>query len=157
MISEGVERIINSLKVFLLKHCIVIITILILNILLVFLGLWSNTILVKEVSDKNIEKGISKCTESVNDLDNIIYMRENIVNFVERDYRYMNKLEDNQLTTKQLVDETFKMINKNTDYFNNLDIACDGKIESTKNSKYEDSSLIGINWYYIAIKRGDIW
>lgn len=84
-------------------------------------------------------------------------MRENIVNFVERDYRYMNKLEDNQLTTKQLVDETFKMINKNTDYFNNLDIACDGKIESTKNSKYEDSSLIGINWYYIAIKRGDIW
>lgn len=146
MISEGVERIINSLKVFLLKHCIVIFTILILNILLVFLGLWSNTILVKEVSDKNIEKGISKCTESVNDLDNIIYMGENIVNFVERDYRYMNKLEDNQLTTKQLVDETFKMINKNTDYFNNLDIACDGKIESTKNSKYEDSSLIGIKW-----------
>lgn len=157
MISEGVERIINSLKVFLLKHCIVIFTILILNILLVFLGLWSNTILVKEVSDKNIEKGISKCTESVNDLDNIIYMGENIVNFVERDYRYMNKLEDNQLTTKQLVDETFKMINKNTDYFNNLDIACDGKIESTKNSKYEDSSLIGIKWYYIAIKRGYIW
>lgn len=112
-----------------------------------FLGLWSNTILVKEVSDKNIEKEISKCLESVNDLDNIIYLGENIVNFVERDYRCMNKLEDNRLTTKLLVDDTLKMINEKTDYFYNLYIACDGKVESTMVDSYENSSPIGRDWY----------
>lgn len=147
LIGKGVVRIINRIKMSFKKHIIVLITMLILNILLVFLGLWGNAILVKEVEEKNIEKGISKCSESVNELDNIIYLGENIVNFVERDYRYMNKLEDNRLTTKYLVDETFKMINENTDYFYNLYIACDGKVESTMVDSYENSSPIGREWY----------
>lgn len=149
-------RIINSLRGNLKKHCIVIITMLILNISLVFIGLWGNTILVKEIFDKNIEKGISKCAESVNDLDNIIYLGENIVNFVERDYRYMNKLTDNQLTAKDLVEETYTMINVNTDYFYNLYIACNGKVVSTINNRYEDINPTGREWYEIAIKRGDL-
>lgn len=156
MIKKGEVSNINSLRVIFKKHCIVIITILMLNISLVFLGLWGNAILVREVSDKNIEKGISKCAESVNGLDNIIYLGENIVNFVERDYRYMNKIEDNQLTSKQLVEETFNMINENTDYFYNLYIACNGKMESIMDNRYENSSLVGREWYDIAIKRGDI-
>lgn len=156
LIGKGVVRIINRIKISFKRHIIVLITMLILNISLVFLGIWGNAILVKEVEEKNIEKGISKCSESVNDLDNIIYLGENIVNFVERDYRYMNKLEDNRLTTKLLVDETFKMINENTDYFYNLYIACDGKVESTMVDSYENSSPIGRDWYEIAIERGDL-
>lgn len=149
-------KIINSIIVKLKQHFTLLITILMINILLVFLGLWWNTILAEEVSNKNIEKGVSKCAESVNVLDNIIYLGENVVNFVERDYRYMNKLQDNSVTTKDLVDETFKMINENADYFYNLYIASNDWVESAKVNKYENSNPIGREWYDIAVERGNL-
>ncbi|PHV71205.1 hypothetical protein CS063_05805 [Sporanaerobium hydrogeniformans] len=129
---------------------------LILNILLVLLGIFGNIILVNEVFEKNIEKGISKSIESVNYLDSIIYIGENIVNFVERDYRYMKKIPDDLLTTKDLVDDTFKMINENPNCFYNLYIACNGKVVGTRDERYINSNPIGREWYDLAISRGDL-
>ncbi|WP_180270707.1 HD domain-containing phosphohydrolase [Sporanaerobium hydrogeniformans] len=78
------------------------------------------------------------------------------MNFVERDYRYMKKIPDDLLTTKDLVDDTFKMINENPNCFYNLYIACNGKVVGTRDERYINSNPIGREWYDLAISRGDL-
>ena len=147
---------IHEIKDFFKKHYLIMITLVILNFLLFFLGIWGKTILQNEVSDKNNEKGISQCSETANGLDNIVFLGENVVNFLERDYRHLKNSKKIELTTKDLIVETFNMISQNSSYFFNIYIASDGKTEGTVDSKYENSSPIGRAWYENAINSEDL-
>ncbi|EQB89562.1 hypothetical protein M918_20220 [Clostridium sp. BL8] len=83
-------------------------------------------------------------------------MVENIINFIERDYRYIEDISENQMNVKQLILESFQMISRNTDLFPNLYIAYDDKIVSTIDDRYEDFSPKDRDWYELAIISGDL-
>lgn len=118
---------------------------------MIFIAHKGKQILQDEVYKRNVEIGISKCAETVNNLDNIIYFGENIVNFVERDYRYLLDDADTKSLEQLLVSETYSMINEYAEYFMNLYVSCDGRIISTSLDEYEAIYTVGRPWYDSAL------
>ena len=134
------------------NHIILIITLIAINIGLILLAFWGRNMLRNEVYQKNIEKGVSKCSDAANHLDNIVYYGENIIEFLERDYRYLTESGNGSMDVRQLVLETYQMIQYNTSYFQNLYIACYDGVVSTADQKYESYSPIGREWYESALR-----
>lgn len=134
------------------NNIILIVTLVIVNILLVLLGILSSMVLVNEAYENNIEKGISRSIDSVSNLDNIIYLGENIVNFVERDYRYI----DNLSIIKNLLNETFSMINVKANYFHDLYVTYGSQVISVENGVYDYSNLNERVWYNRALNTDEV-
>lgn len=146
----------HEIKEFIKRHYIFFLIIIVLNSALLMIALGGSSLFQNEVSQKNVEKGISKCAETANELDNIVFFGENIINFIERDYRYIEDISEDKVNVKQLILESFQMISNNIDLFPNLYIAYDDKIVSTIDDRYEDFSPKGRDWYELAIARGSV-
>ena len=143
---------INQIK----TNGIIILIIMVVNMTLLLLWFQSNLIITKELYAKNMEHGMTKCSEVVNDLDNIIYLGENIVDFIDRDYNYLIKKEDTSDAKEELVDQAFVLINENANYFENLYVADEKNVFCAGNKVYESIDPNGRPWYESALARTGI-
>lgn len=146
-------NVIKKLILFLREHISVVITLLILNVIILSIAHISALILREEVYKSNIRLGESKCADAVNHLDRIVYTGENIVNFVAQDIHYFRDVAKDADLYQNLLRDTFKMINKNSNYFINLYVALQGKIIHTAEDKNQILSPVGRIWYEEALKR----
>lgn len=121
--------------------------------------LWGNMILQDEVHNKNMEHGISKSAETVNSLNNIVFLGSNIVNLMERDLGYILDRENNKYSEsicQDFVNETYELINQNETYFKRLYVVSDSKLISSDETLSKDNNLVNWSWYEKALKREDI-
>jgi len=138
------------------ENYIIIIVIIFLNTILLSLGYYSYALINKESYEKNVEHGMAKCSEVINDLDLIIYRGESIVDLTVRDYKYLYALGEDAATNGVLITQTFDIINSNTKYFKNLYLADDNVVISASDKAYEEFSPKGREWYDKALKTGDM-
>lgn len=138
------------------SNLIIIIIVLLVNTLLIFFCYHNYLLVNKEAYSKNIEHGISKCSEVLNDLDIIIYRGENIVELTVRDYKYLYDKGEVSTMNKELINQTFEIINMNTHYFQNLYLADDNNVICAGENIYESYEPRGREWYDLALERGDI-
>ena len=94
--------------------------------------------------------------EVVNDLDNIIYLGENIVNLIDRDYDYLIEKEGTSDVKEELIDQTFVLINENENYFEKLYLVDENKLFCAGDEAYEAIDPNGRPWYESALLRNDI-
>lgn len=135
------------------NNMVIIMIISLINMLLVFLFYQGDLIIKREVYGKNIEHGMTKCAEVANGLDNIIYLGENIVNFIDRDYQYLSDTNNLDSMKEMLINQTFELINQNEKYFENLYIGYDQYVFSAENGVYENFSPVGRPWFESALER----
>ncbi|EQB89561.1 hypothetical protein M918_20215 [Clostridium sp. BL8] len=63
----------HEIEDFIKRHYLFVLIIIFLNSALLMIALGGSRLFENEVSQKNVEKGISKCAETVNELDNICF------------------------------------------------------------------------------------
>ncbi len=143
-------RRLRKTKLLLQKHCYIFVTLLVLNIMLLYLAYMAQVILREEVYKKNIQSGITKCAITVNDLDNIVYFGENIVNFTERDFSYLSESDAHPSTYRALINNTYRIC-EGSDYYYNIYAAYDGKVISARKIDEEKIVVSGKNWYEKAL------
>lgn len=151
---------INNWNAWIMKqlktNAIIIFIIIVVNMTLLLLWFQSNLIITKELYAKNMEHGMTKCSEVVNDLDNIIYLGENIVNLIDRDYDYLIEKEGTSDVKEELIDQTFVLINENENYFEKLYLVDENKLFCAGDEAYEAIDPNGRPWYESALLRNDI-
>ena len=138
------------------SHMIISIIILALDSLLIYIWYQSNLIIDQEVYSKNMEYGRTKCAEVANDLDNIIYLGENVVHFIDMGFHYLHEEEDFTGIKEQLLDQTFHQINKKANYFENLYFADNDGSISAGNKVYEALESQGRPWYDKALQSKEL-